>query len=113
MPVSGSLRHWAANGVLLLNAMLTVDAHSPGSHKSFGWEKFTDSVISALNLKEQKIVFLLWGAFAQKKLPLINTEKHAVICGVHPSPLSAHRGFFGSKPFSRAEAFLNEWHWEK
>ncbi len=112
LPDSGSLRRWAANGVLLLNSILTVDAHSPGSHKNFGWEKFTDAVIRALDRQRSGIVFLLWGSYAQKKRALISPEKHHIICGVHPSPLSAYRGFFGSKPFSRTEKLLPGWHWQ-
>ena len=111
-PESGSLRRWAANGVLLLNTILTVDAHKPGSHRCFGWEKFTDAVIAALSQQRSGIVFLLWGSFAQKKIPLIDRQKHHIISGVHPSPLSAYRGFFNSRPFSRTEALLPGWHWQ-
>lgn len=112
-PVSGSLRHWAAKGVLLLNTILTVDAHAPGSHKNFGWEKFTDCVIRALSRNRSGIVFILWGSFAHKKAALIDQTQHHIISGVHPSPLSAYRGFFGSRPFSAAEAFLPGWHWQE
>lgn len=111
VPADGSLRNWAENGVLLLNSILTVDAHAPGSHKKFGWEKFTDAVISALNRKKSGLVFLLWGSFAIKKAQLISTPEHTVISGVHPSPLSAYRGFFHSRPFSRAEAAVPGWQW--
>ena len=108
----GSLRSWAEHGVLLLNAVLTVDAHTPGSHGKLGWELFTDSVISALNAKKEHIVFILWGAFAIKKAALTDSSKHLIITSVHPSPLSASRGFFGSSPFSRTEAyFKGEWQW--
>jgi uracil-DNA glycosylase len=110
-PASGTLRAWAKGGVLLLNAILTVDAHTPGSHKNAGWEKFTDAVISALNRSDRKLVFLLWGNFAIKKSAYIDHDKHTVITGVHPSPLSAYRGFFGSSPFSRTEQALGDWHW--
>jgi uracil-DNA glycosylase len=111
VPKSGSLRNWAKNGVLLLNSVLSVEAHRAGSHKKMGWEKFTDSVIVALNQKESPIVFLLWGNFAASKRALIDESKHKVFESVHPSPLSAHRGFFGSCPFSRSEQSLGNWHW--
>lgn len=108
----GSLRSWAEHGVLLLNAVLTVDAHTPGSHGKLGWELFTDSVISALNAQKEHIVFILWGAFAIKKAALTDSSKHLIITSVHPSPLSASRGFFGSAPFSRTETYFNgEWQW--
>ncbi|MBR2345707.1 MAG: uracil-DNA glycosylase [Lentisphaeria bacterium] len=110
-PDSGTLRAWASGGVLLLNTILTVDAHQPGSHKNFGWEKFTDAVISALNRQKNAIVFILWGNFAIKKSRLITSDKHTVISGAHPSPLSAYRGFFGSAPFSNAEKALGSWSW--
>ena len=111
VPESGSLRNWAANGVLLLNSVLSVRAHSAGSHRKFGWEAFTDAVIRSLNRKEEKVVFLLWGNFAIAKRPLVDESKHTVFESVHPSPLSAHRGFFGSRPFSRAEQALGDWTW--
>lgn len=108
----GSLRSWAEHGVLLLNAVLTVDAHAPGSHAKLGWELFTDSVIRALSTQKEKIVFIFWGAFAIKKAVLTDSSKHLIITSVHPSPLSASRGFFGSAPFSRTEAFFKgSWHW--
>ena len=110
-PASGSLRPWAAGGVLLLNALLTVDAGAAGSHRKFGWERFTDRVIAALSERKSGLVFLLWGTYAQKKLPLIDPARHTVLCGVHPSPLSAYRGFAGSRPFSRTEAALGDWRW--
>lgn len=106
IPASTSLENWARSGILLLNSVLTVDAHTPGSHRSFGWENFTDAVISAISEKTSGISFILWGSFAMKKAKLINQNKHRVISGVHPSPLSAYRGFFGSKPFSQA---LDDW----
>ena len=111
-PRSGNLQSWANQGVLLLNAVLTVDAHAPGSHAKKGWEKFTDSVIRAVSAKQDHAVFILWGACAIKKTPLIDTPKHLVLTSVHPSPLSASRGFFGSAPFSKTEAFFHgEWRW--
>ena len=106
IPHSGSLENWAKSGVLLLNTLLSVDAHSPGSHRSFGWERFTDAVIAAISEKTQNTSFILWGSFAARKAQFIDPDKHRIITGVHPSPLSAYRGFFGSKPFSRA---LDEW----
>lgn len=110
-PPSGTLRAWAAGGVLLLNSLLTVDESSPGSHRSFGWEKFTDAVIAAISAKRDGVVFLLWGAYAIKKSRFIDAGCHTIISGVHPSPLSAYRGFAGSAPFSRTEAALSGWHW--
>lgn len=108
----GSLRHWAEHGVLLLNAVLTVEAHTPGSHAKLGWEHFTDSVIRAVSAKNPKVVFILWGAYAIKKAALADSSKHLVITSVHPSPLSASRGFFGSAPFSRTEDFFQgSWRW--
>lgn len=100
VPESGSLTAWAGRGVLLLNTVLTVRAHQPASHKKQGWESFTDSVIATLSREKKHLVFVLWGAPAQSKLPLIDQSRHTVICSAHPSPLSAHRGFFGSRPFS-------------
>ena len=110
-PTAGHLGSWAAKGVLLINAVLTVDAHCPGSHASFGWQDFTDGVISALSRKKDSLVFMLWGNYAAKKAPLIDRNKHTVIHSAHPSPLSAYRGFFGSKPFSAAAAALPGWEW--
>lgn len=106
IPNNGYLAPWAAQGVLLLNAVLTVRAHAANSHKNQGWERFTDAIITALGQREQPLVFLLWGSYAQKKLPLIDTTRHTVIQSPHPSPLSAKRGFFGSRPFSRTNAAL-------
>lgn len=105
-PRDGSLVPWAEQGVLLLNAVLTVRAGEANSHAGHGWERFTDAVLRAVGHKEDPVVFLLWGRYAQKKLPLIDTQRHAVLTGVHPSPLSAKNGFFGSRPFSRANAEL-------
>ena len=102
----GSLKDWAAQGVLLLNTVLTVDAHEANSHRGLGWEKFTDSVIEIVSEELENVVFVLWGKPAQKKETLIDESKHLIIKSVHPSPLSAYRGFFGSKPFSRANEYL-------
>lgn len=101
-PKSGCLNQWAENGVLLLNTVLTVRAHQPNSHRGRGWERFTDSIIRAVNDRHASCVFLLWGAAAQRKSCMLNIESHVVIDAPHPSPLSAHTGFFGSRPFSRA-----------
>ncbi|OKH43063.1 uracil-DNA glycosylase [Calothrix sp. HK-06] len=106
IPSTGYLVEWAKQGVLMLNAVLTVRAHTANSHKNKGWEKFTDAVISQVNQKSDPVVFVLWGGYAQKKLKLIDTTRHIVIQSAHPSPLSAHNGFFGSKPFSKINAAL-------
>jgi uracil-DNA glycosylase len=105
-PSSGCLDGWARNGVLLLNATLTVRGRQAGSHQGKGWETFTDEVIRAVSAKPERVVFILWGAYARKKKPLIDTDRHVVIESAHPSPLSAHNGFFGSHPFSRANQAL-------
>ncbi len=105
-PASGNLERWAKQGVLLLNATLTVRAHEAGSHQKKGWETFTDSVIKHLANEKENIVFLLWGAYAGKKSVFINPAKHYILKSVHPSPLSAYRGFLGNKHFSRTNAFL-------
>ncbi|MDY7100168.1 MAG: uracil-DNA glycosylase [Actinomycetota bacterium] len=102
----GCLEHWARQGVLLLNAVLTVRAHQAASHRNKGWETFTDEVIKALGSKDERVVFILWGGFARKKKALIDTSRHVVIESPHPSPLSADRGFFGSRPFSRTNEAL-------
>ena len=102
----GFLEHWAKQGVLLLNAVLTVQMGMAASHQGKGWELFTDAVIRAVNALPQPVVFILWGAYAQKKAAFVDTSRHLVIKSPHPSPLSAHNGFFGSRPFSRANAFL-------
>jgi uracil-DNA glycosylase len=107
-PGHGNLEAWARQGVLLLNATLTVRAGQAASHQGKGWETFTDQVIRAVNAKQQRVVFILWGSSARKKKPLIDTSRHAIIESAHPSPLSAHNGFFGSRPFSRANAALVE-----
>lgn len=108
VPRSGDLSSWAKQGVLLLNATLTVQAHLAGSHQKKGWEIFTDSIIHAISERCEHVVFLLWGSYAQQKSALIDTRKHLVLKSVHPSPLSAHRGFFGSKHFSKANQYLKE-----
>lgn len=105
-PGHGYLLDWTKQGVLLLNAVLTVQAGMAASHQGRGWEQFTDAIVHALNEKRDGLVFVLWGAYAQKKGAFINRQKHFVIEGPHPSPLSAHRGFFGSKPFSKINSFL-------
>lgn len=107
IPNNGYLVPWAEQGVLLLNAVLTVRAHQPNSHKDRGWETFTDAVIRAVGAKQDPVVFLLWGGYAQKKVGLIDTSRHTIIKSAHPSPLSARSGFFGSKAFSRTNAALH------
>jgi uracil-DNA glycosylase len=107
-PKSGNLEKWAKQGVLLLNATLTVRAHEAGSHQHQGWETFTDAVIKALSEKQSGIVFLLWGNYAQAKETLIDTSKHFILKTVHPSPLSASRGFFGCKHFSKTNEILRK-----
>lgn len=102
----GHLLHWADQGVLLLNSVLTVEAGKPGSHQGKGWEALTDAVIALVNARETPAVFLLWGAHAQKKAARVDERRHLVLRSAHPSPLSAYNGFFGSKPFSKANAFL-------
>jgi len=105
-PLHGELTQWADSGVLLLNATLTVRAHQAGSHQGKGWEAFTDQAISQLSAQKDGLVFILWGKFAQNKAVLIDEKKHTVIKSTHPSPFSAYTGFFGSKPFSKANAVL-------
>ena len=100
------LLHWTDQGVLLLNATLTVAAHRAGSHQGKGWETFTDAVVKVLNERREKLVFLLWGAYARRKGEIIDRSRHCVIESAHPSPLSAHTGFFGSNPFGRANEYL-------
>ena len=108
MPTSGDLSRWARQGVLLLNATLTVRAHQAGSHQNKGWETFTDAVIHRLAEQREGLVFILWGAYAQKKGAFINPKKHLVLKSPHPSPLSAHRGFFGNHHFSLANDYLRK-----
>lgn len=105
---NGHLQSWADQGVLLLNSVLTVVSGQANSHQGQGWEEFTDAIISQLNQQTRPIAFVLWGAYAQKKGAIINTERHFVIRSPHPSPLSAYRGFFGSKPFSQINHFLRQ-----
>jgi uracil-DNA glycosylase len=105
---SGYLAKWAAQGMLMLNAVLTVRAGQPNSHKGKGWEQFTDAAIQAVNNKDDPVVFVLWGAYAQKKLKLIDQERHTIIQSAHPSPLSAANGFFGSRPYSKINAALRK-----
>jgi uracil-DNA glycosylase len=108
IPNNGSLVPWAREGVLLLNTVLTVRARQPNSHAGQGWETFTDAVIRAVNTSPRRVVFMLWGERAKQKIPFIDQPKHAVVAAAHPSPLAANHGFFGSKPFSRADAALVE-----
>ena len=107
-PEHNSLKPWAKEGVLLLNAVLTVQEHTPTSHKDKGWETFTDNVISIINKKETPVVFILWGSYARNKKVLITNPIHYIIESPHPSPFSARTGFFGSKPFSKTNEFLNK-----
>jgi uracil-DNA glycosylase len=108
IPNNGCLTPWAEQGVLLLNAVLTVRAHQANSHQGKGWENFTDAIIRAVNDKPDRVVFVLWGAYARKKVPLIDPQRHIIIQSAHPSPLSASNGFFGSRPFSKINAALRE-----
>ncbi|HCX65204.1 MAG TPA: uracil-DNA glycosylase, partial [Eubacteriaceae bacterium] len=108
IPNHGYLKKWADEGVLLLNAVLTVRAGQAASHKKIGWELFTDRIIDLLNQKQEPVVFLLWGNFAQSKAPLITNPHHLILRSPHPSPLSANRGFFGSRPFSKTNHFLKQ-----
>lgn len=105
-PKHGYLMAWAQRGVMLLNAVLTVQAHEPGSHQNKGWETFTDAVIGKLNARKKPVVFILWGRYARSKTGLISASRHTIIESPHPSPMSARSGFFGSKPFSKANAAL-------
>jgi uracil-DNA glycosylase len=108
IPTSGDLTHWAEQGVLLLNATLTVEAHRAGSHQGKGWEELTDAAIQALNNQRSNIVFMLWGSYAQRKGQFIDRRRHLVLTAVHPSPLSAYRGFIGCGHFSQANAYLQQ-----
>ncbi|ERK57328.1 uracil-DNA glycosylase [Gemella bergeri ATCC 700627] len=105
---TGNLEPWFKQGVFLLNAVLTVEKNKPASHNNIGWQNFTDYIIKTISDKNNNVVFILWGAYARSKKVLIDTTKHKIIESAHPSPLSAYRGFFGSKPFSRANQFLRE-----
>lgn len=108
IPNHGCLTKWAGQGVLLLNTVLTVRAHQANSHRDIGWEQFTDAAITALDAQDRPIVFILWGSPAQRKKAMLHNPKHLILQAPHPSPLSAYRGFFGSRPFSRANEFLKE-----
>ena len=108
IPNNGYLAKWAEQGVLMLNTVLTVRAHQANSHKNIGWEEFTDAAIRILNEQDRPIVFILWGRPAQMKRSMLNNPRHLILESAHPSPLSAYRGFFGSRPFSRANKFLKE-----
>jgi uracil-DNA glycosylase len=108
IPTSGDLTHWAEQGVLLLNATLTVQAHRAGSHQGKGWEELTDAAIQALNKNRSNIVFMLWGSYAQRKGQFIDRRRHLVLTAVHPSPLSAYRGFIGCGHFSQANTYLQQ-----
>ena len=110
MPSNGNLERWATQGVLLLNATLTVQARKPGSHQNKGWERFTDAVISTLSHNKEHIVFLLWGAYAQQKMSLIDGKKHLILKSPHPSPYSANRGFLGNQHFSKTNTYLEKHH---
>lgn len=105
-PKTGNLERWAEQGVLMLNATLTVRARTAGSHQKKGWEQFTDAVIQLVSAQKEGVVFLLWGAYAQKKGAIIDRSKHCVLSSAHPSPFAAHRGFFGNKHFSKANEYL-------
>jgi uracil-DNA glycosylase len=106
IPQHGNLENWARQGVLLLNASLTVRANEPMSHAKIGWAAFTDTVIKKISEQKEHVVFILWGKFAQEKIALIDQSKHFIIKSAHPSPLSAHNGFFGSRPFSKTNEYL-------
>lgn len=108
IPNHGCLTKWAEQGVLMLNTVLTVRAHQANSHKGIGWEEFTDAAIQVLNTQERPMVFILWGAPAQRKEKMLNNPQHLILKAPHPSPLSAYRGFFGSKPFSQTNEFLKK-----
>lgn len=108
IPQSGNLEHWADQGVLLLNSTLTVRHKTPTSHSNKGWEQFTDAIIDIINKEKEHVVFLLWGKYAQKKGALINRSKHLVLESAHPSPFSAYKGFFGTKPFSKTNTYLEK-----
>ena len=106
IPDNGYLKSWAEQGVLLLNTVLTVREALPNSHKGKGWERFTDRIIQALSAREKPVIFVLWGSHAQSKATFIDTTRHVIMTSAHPSPLSAYRGFFGSKPFSQVNSVL-------
>ena len=108
IPLTGNLEHWAEQGVLMLNATLTVRAKQAGSHQKKGWEEFTDNVIRTLSEEKENLIFLLWGRFAQNKAQIIDNEKHYILTAAHPSPFSAHSGFFGCKHFSKTNEILKK-----
>lgn len=108
IPNNGYLKKWADQGVLMLNTVLTVRAHQAGSHQGKGWEQFTDAIIQAVNEQDRPVVYLLWGKPAQSKIPMLTNPKHLILTAPHPSPLSAYRGFFGCKHFSKTNEFLKE-----
>ena len=108
IPTSGNLDRWAEQGVLLLNAVLTVRAHEAASHAGKGWERFTDAVVQAIAQHKQGIVYMLWGNYAQRKAAMVDPQKNCILKSVHPSPLSAHRGFFGCRHFSQANQYLTQ-----
>ena len=108
IPNNGYLKKWADQGVLLLNTVLTVRAHQANSHQGRGWEQFTDAIIQAVNAQDRPIVYMLWGRPAQSKIPMLTNPRHLILKAPHPSPLSAYRGFFGSRPFSKTNAYLEE-----
>ncbi len=107
-PKHGYLQRWASQGILMLNSILTVNENEPGSHRDKGWELFTDKVISTISDKKEHVVFILWGKFAQSKIHLIDQKKHKILSSAHPSPFSAHNGFFGSRPFSATNQYFVE-----
>ena len=108
IPNNGYLKKWADQGVLMLNTVLTVRAHEPNSHQGRGWENFTDAIIQAVNQKDEPVVYMLWGKPAQSKIPMLTNPKHLILKAPHPSPLSAYRGFFGCKHFSKCNEFLSQ-----
>ena len=108
IPNNGYLKKWADQGVLMLNTVLTVRAHEPNSHQGRGWENFTDAIIQAVNQKDEPVVYMLWGRPAQSKIPMLTNPKHLILKAPHPSPLSAYRGFFGCRHFSRCNEFLSQ-----
>lgn len=108
IPTHGDLTSWAKQGVLLLNSILTVEKDKPASHRKLGWEEYTDSIIKQISKEKKNIIFILWGKYAESKRDLIDSKKHLIIISPHPSPFSARKGFFGSKPFSRTNAYLKQ-----
>ncbi|MBP9836655.1 MAG: uracil-DNA glycosylase [Candidatus Pacebacteria bacterium] len=113
IPTSGNLEHWTKQGALLLNATLTVRASEAGSHQGLGWETFTDTIIKTISDQKEHVVFILWGKYAGAKAGLINKDKHLILTAPHPSPFSAYTGFFGSKPFSKTNEYLEKYELEK